>query len=99
MAGLQPDFYSAVAITLTAAVAALLLRLKARRMTKQPLWYDDWFAVVAFVSLKARVCIGVVSLILAHWVAKIFAVAYCTVVILGRPPFGYWYFSFTVDMQ
>ncbi|KAL6849119.1 hypothetical protein ACO1O0_008649 [Amphichorda felina] len=47
MAGLQSEIYSAIAITLTVALVALVLRMMARRITKQPLWYDDGFAVVA----------------------------------------------------
>lgn len=50
MADLQPNIYAAVSITLFAALTALILRLKARRITKISLWYDDYFTVVAFVS-------------------------------------------------
>lgn len=50
MADLQPNIYAAVSITLFVALTALILRLKARRMTKISFWYDDYFTVVAFVS-------------------------------------------------
>lgn len=50
MADLRPNIYAGVSITLFAALVALILRLKARRMTKIHLWYDDYFALVAFVS-------------------------------------------------
>jgi hypothetical protein len=51
MAGLQPDIYAAISITWVAAFLALGLRLKARRMTKMNLWFDDYFAVIALVRL------------------------------------------------
>ncbi|KAF5700373.1 integral membrane protein [Fusarium globosum] len=47
MAGLQPDIYAAISITWVAAFLALSLRLKARRMTKMSLWFDDYFAIIA----------------------------------------------------
>ncbi|KAJ4162034.1 hypothetical protein NW765_010127 [Fusarium oxysporum] len=49
MAGLQPDIYAAISITWVAAFLALGLRLKARRMTKMNLWFDDYFAVIALL--------------------------------------------------
>ncbi|KAF5560213.1 integral membrane protein [Fusarium napiforme] len=52
MAGLQPDIYTAISITWVAAFLALGLRLKARRMTKMNLWFDDYFAIIAlFVAV------------------------------------------------
>lgn len=51
MAGLQPDIYAAISITWVAAFLALSLRLKARRMTKMSLWFDDYFAIIALVGL------------------------------------------------
>ncbi|RKL42732.1 hypothetical protein BFJ70_g4427 [Fusarium oxysporum] len=59
MAGLQPDIYAAISITWVAAFLALGLRLKARRMTKMNLWFDDYFAVIAllFVSSYCSVTI------------------------------------------
>ncbi|KAF4499502.1 integral membrane [Fusarium agapanthi] len=47
MAGLQPDIYAAISITWVAAFLALSLRLKARRMTKMNLWFDDYFTIIA----------------------------------------------------
>jgi hypothetical protein len=46
----QPNLYAAVAVTLTAATLAISLRFAARRMTKVPLWWDDFMCVGAFVS-------------------------------------------------
>ncbi|KAF5635912.1 integral membrane protein [Fusarium sp. NRRL 52700] len=61
MAGLQPDIYAAIGITWVAAFLALSLRLKARRMTKMNLWFDDYFAIIA-LSIPA-LCI---KLLLRH---------------------------------
>ncbi|KAG5785906.1 hypothetical protein H9Q73_000487 [Fusarium xylarioides] len=58
MAGLQPDIYAAISITWVAAFLALSLRLKARRMTKMNLWFDDYFAMIALVGL-ARALLGI----------------------------------------
>ncbi|KAF4341677.1 integral membrane protein [Fusarium beomiforme] len=49
MAGLQPDIYAAISVTWAAAFLALGLRLKARRMTKMNLWFDDYCAIIALV--------------------------------------------------
>ena len=49
MAGLQVNVYVAISVTWTAATTALLLRLKARRMTRMKLWFDDYLACVAWV--------------------------------------------------
>ncbi|KAF5248689.1 hypothetical protein FANTH_5759 [Fusarium anthophilum] len=51
MAGLQSDIYAAISITWVAAFLALGLRLKARRMTKMNLWFDDYFAIIALSIL------------------------------------------------
>ncbi|KAF7534123.1 hypothetical protein G7054_g6499 [Neopestalotiopsis clavispora] len=45
----QPNLYAAVAVTLTAATLAISLRFAARRMTKVPLWWDDFMCVGAFI--------------------------------------------------
>ncbi|KAH7401297.1 hypothetical protein BKA66DRAFT_545098 [Pyrenochaeta sp. MPI-SDFR-AT-0127] len=45
----QPDIYVACSITLFASTAALILRLIARRTTKFKLWWDDYFAIAAWV--------------------------------------------------
>lgn len=42
--------YVCLVITFTAAFLALFLRLLARRLTKLPLWYDDYLAILAFVG-------------------------------------------------
>jgi hypothetical protein len=52
MAGLQANAYAGISITWGAAFAALILRIVARRMTKQAWWFDDYFCVLAFVSLS-----------------------------------------------
>ncbi|KAF5601780.1 integral membrane protein, partial [Fusarium pseudoanthophilum] len=52
MAGLQPDIYAAISITWVAAFLALGLRLKARRMTKMNLWFDDYFAIIALLLFR-----------------------------------------------
>ncbi|EGU75207.1 hypothetical protein FOXB_14253 [Fusarium oxysporum f. sp. conglutinans Fo5176] len=52
MAGLQPDIYAAISITWVAAFLALGLRLKARRMTKMNLWFDDYFAIIALLFVS-----------------------------------------------
>jgi hypothetical protein len=49
MAGYQPDVYASISITFAVAAVALGCRLAARRMTKQRYWFDDYFAVIAFV--------------------------------------------------
>lgn len=53
MAGLQTNVYVAAIVTWTAALVALVLRVIARRITKQRWWVDDYFCVCAFVSLSA----------------------------------------------
>lgn len=50
----QPEVYGAVTITLVAATAALVLRIIARRMKKLALWFDDYLAMVAWVSEVKR---------------------------------------------
>ncbi|KLP16251.1 integral membrane protein [Fusarium fujikuroi] len=53
MAGLQLDIYAAISITWVAAFLALSLRLKARRMTKMSLWFDDYFAIIALLFVTS----------------------------------------------
>lgn len=57
MAGLQANVYASISITMTAAVVVLVLRMMARRMTKMRLWFDDYFAVVAFVIWRS-ICVN-----------------------------------------
>ncbi|RSM19461.1 hypothetical protein CDV31_001621 [Fusarium ambrosium] len=52
MVGLQDNVYIAILVTWTAATIALLLRLKARRMTRMKLWFDDYLACVAWVLVS-----------------------------------------------
>ncbi|KAF2010741.1 hypothetical protein BU24DRAFT_426952 [Aaosphaeria arxii CBS 175.79] len=64
MAGLQPNVYAAVFITMPAAIVALVLRLLSRRMIKMKYWFDDWFCVIAYIFALAY-CIDVV-----YWTAN-----------------------------
>ncbi|KAH8199712.1 hypothetical protein TruAng_006120 [Truncatella angustata] len=45
----QPDMFAAVSITLVAAAVAITLRFAARRMTKVPIWWDDFMCIGSFV--------------------------------------------------
>ncbi|KAM0415857.1 hypothetical protein ACHAPT_013168 [Fusarium lateritium] len=49
MAGLEPNIYASTAITWIAASVALVMRFIARRITKQPWWWDDFFCVLAYI--------------------------------------------------
>ncbi|UPK97505.1 hypothetical protein LCI18_008440 [Fusarium solani-melongenae] len=49
MAGLRNNSYAAVSITWGAALIAVVLRIYARRLTKQAWWFDDYFCISAFV--------------------------------------------------
>ncbi|EMT62844.1 hypothetical protein NOF04DRAFT_9518 [Fusarium oxysporum II5] len=49
MVGLQPNIWAAVAIPWLAALASLVLRVCARRMTKMSWWFDDYFTILAFL--------------------------------------------------
>lgn len=46
----QINVYVCLGVTLAAAVTTLILRLAARRITKISLWWDDYLAILAFVS-------------------------------------------------
>ena len=46
----QPEIYVAVTVTLIASTTALILRLVARRWKKLALWFDDYLAIIAWVS-------------------------------------------------
>lgn len=77
MAGLQPNVYAAICATMPAAVAALVLRLVARRMIRMKYWYDDLFAVMGYVgypgsSLRVRLLTA----------RQIFSLAYCIDVLI-----------------
>lgn len=50
MASLVPNVWAAIVIPVPAAVLAVVLRLKARRMTRMGMGRDDCFAVAALVS-------------------------------------------------
>lgn len=47
----QPELYAAALIPYTAAAVALVLRMFARRKTRMPFTWEDYVAVIAFVSI------------------------------------------------
>ncbi|KAH8693468.1 hypothetical protein GQ44DRAFT_753944 [Phaeosphaeriaceae sp. PMI808] len=49
MADLQANLYVCIGITWFAALAALVMRVTARRMTRIEWWFDDYFCVFAFL--------------------------------------------------
>ncbi|KAK7224329.1 hypothetical protein V2G26_012332 [Clonostachys chloroleuca] len=49
MAGPVVDLYVSIAIPLTAATFALVFRFVARRISKCHLWFDDYFALLAYI--------------------------------------------------
>ncbi|KAH7202977.1 hypothetical protein BKA60DRAFT_656978 [Fusarium oxysporum] len=49
MAQLDPNVLASASVTLGVAALALVCRLVARRMTKMSLWFDDYFAIFAFL--------------------------------------------------
>lgn len=50
----QPELYVAALIPYTAAATALVLRMVARRKTRMLLVWEDYLAIVAFVSRIRR---------------------------------------------
>jgi hypothetical protein len=46
----QPELYAAALIPYTAAAVALVLRMVARRKTNVILVWEDYLAIIAFVS-------------------------------------------------
>jgi hypothetical protein len=50
----QPELYAAAIIPYTAAAIALVLRIVARRKTRMPIVWEDYLAIVAFVSTLYR---------------------------------------------
>ena len=46
----QPELYAAALIPYTAAATALVLRMVARRKTRMMLVWEDYLAIIAFVS-------------------------------------------------
>ncbi|KAL6355321.1 hypothetical protein LRP88_10907 [Fusarium phalaenopsidis] len=53
MTGLVPNVYAAIIIPMPAAALALVLRIKARRMTRMGLGYDDALCIAAWVFAVA----------------------------------------------
>jgi hypothetical protein len=49
MAQFDLNVLASASVTLGVAALALVCRLVARRMTKMSLWFDDYFAIFAFV--------------------------------------------------
>lgn len=54
MAGLQLSIWTSIAIPWLAALVSLVMRIFARKITKISWWFDDYFAVLAFVSPSHR---------------------------------------------
>lgn len=50
----QPELFVALSITWSFATLTLVLRLLCRRLTKNRLWWDDSFAIIAYVSSLSR---------------------------------------------
>lgn len=50
----QPELYAATLITYAAAATALVLRMVARRTMRMRLVWEDYMAIVAFVSRSLR---------------------------------------------
>jgi hypothetical protein len=51
MSSLQINIYASIGITWIAALVALIMRMLARHITRMSLWFDDYFSILAFVSL------------------------------------------------
>lgn len=45
------DLWTSSIITLVFATGAFALRFSARRLTGVHLWWDDWFVIIAYVSI------------------------------------------------
>lgn len=72
---LEVDCYAVVAVTFAVATLFTVLRFWARHITKVKLWWDDWFAAAAFVSLTCpamvvtsqHLALTLAFALLAHW--------------------------------
>lgn len=53
MRHLENDVYICLGVTLGLATVFTVLRFVARRITKVSPWWDDWFLILAFVSVGA----------------------------------------------
>jgi hypothetical protein len=53
MAGLQINLYASIGVTWIAALATLIMRVIARRVTRVNWWLDDYFAISAFVRTSS----------------------------------------------
>lgn len=49
MAGLQNNLYAGIGVTWIIALATLIMRVIARRVTRVNWWFDDYFSILAFV--------------------------------------------------
>lgn len=94
----RPELYAAALIPYTAAAVALILRNVARRKTRVTMVWEDYLAIVAFVStpdqsrdavliLKQAIGTGFTFISLF---SKIAAVAYQTDADLSRDTMGFW---------
>ncbi|KAF0638651.1 hypothetical protein FPSE5266_04710 [Fusarium pseudograminearum] len=53
MSSLQPNLWAAEYVTFPAATIFLILRLASRRITRIHLWWDDYFAILCYVTAVA----------------------------------------------
>lgn len=75
MASLVPNVWAAIVIPVPASVLAVILRLKARRMTRMGMGRDDCFAVAALVS-RPSTASGPCNAHCSPWHPQIFALGY-----------------------
>lgn len=50
----QPGILGVILATIPFTVLSFFARLASRILKKTPLWYDDYFAILAFVSSPSR---------------------------------------------
>lgn len=54
MAQLDLELMVSIFVTFAMATASIVLRIVCRRMINVKLWYDDWLALLSYVSLRLR---------------------------------------------
>ena len=59
----RPELYAAALIPYTAAAVALVLRNVARRKTRVTMVWEDYLAIVAFVSTQVQLRDAVLTLV------------------------------------
>jgi hypothetical protein len=73
MAGLQVDIYASIGVTWFAALATLIMRVIARRVTRVGWWYDDYFSILAFVRMRpssTKDYVLMVSVAVCDWLLR-----------------------------